>query len=210
MKLFKKLWRSGSPFSRLCVVFAVGFALFAFSNAEPTWRDFGIAIIILPCWALLWYWRQFAWWAKWKKRPEGQSENPWLAWSLEPITCALLIGLISINVFTFCRFVLGVPWLGRFAKEKLAETNASVPKGWDGHGNEWLSCGPYKMTKWAISTAEDGTPEFLMITAYDTLTDAAGFAYVPSGGRPTANRIGCGPSYFSHIIGPWWRWRWDI
>ena len=184
-------------------------ALFGFSNAEATFLGLMVAGVVLPFWLVTWLIRLCVWGWRRRKHLNGPLARPYYSWSIEPLVCAVLIGLISIKGLMWGRFVCSAPFLSAFAQDKIASLHVSGPQKW--HDGEQLGLwhGLYLIKYWETSNAEDGSSQVLFLTAHATLTDAAGFAFVPSGGKPKGIATGQ-PCYFEHLFGPWWRWRLDV
>ena len=95
------------------------------------------------------------------------------------------------------------------AMAEVERMKTDGPQKWIQWEHGYQFCGLYRVWQWESGTATDGSPQFLIVTAYMTFTDAAGWAYVPSGAKPKGIKTGQ-PCYFDHMIGPWWRWRLDV
>lgn len=197
------------PSSWFWIALLVGIALFGFSNAEGTFLGFFAAFYALSAWLLVFVLRLSVWAWQRKAGKARVLRQPWLSWSLEPIACLLLIGLISVGALKWTRFVVSYPWLYAKATMHLEEMKQRGTQKWYWYDQGFQLCGLYWVRQWETGSATDGGPQFLILTASGTLTDAAGWAYVPSGAKPRGIKTGQ-PCYFDHMIGPWWRWRLDI
>lgn len=195
--------------SWLWLLLLVSTALFGFSNAEATFLGLMVAGVVLPAWLGCWLIRLSVWGWRRQKQRNAPLAHPYFSWSIEPIVCAMLIGIISVNGLMWGRFVLSLPFLSAFAQNKVVALHVSGPQKSSGADQKDSVCGLYVIRSCETSDATDGSTQVLFLTAYETLTDAAGFAFVPSGGKPKAIATGQ-PCYFEHLFGPWWRWRLDV
>ena len=190
------------------ITLLAGTAVCGFSNAEGTFLGLFIALYLLPVWLMAFLIRLLVWTLR---RTSGKARTltkPWLSWSIEPIVCLCLVGLISVGALKWARFAVSYPWLCAKATSKLEDMQGAGPQEWHDHDASVEICGLYRVRQWETGTATDGSPQFLILTAYMTFTDASGWAYVPSGAKPKRIKTGQ-PCYFDHMIGSWWRWRLD-
>lgn len=194
--------------SWLWISLLVGTAVLGFSNAEATFLGCLIAFYLVPAWLLILLIR-FTVWSLRRKSGKGRVlEKPWLSWLLEPMLVLVLVGLIWCGGLRWLRFAVSYPWLYLKAKGEVEHMKTAGPQKWRQWEDGFQICGLYRVIQWESGTATDGSPQFLILTAYMTLTDAAGWAYVPSGAKPNGIKTGQ-PCYFDHMIGPWWLWRLD-
>ena len=187
----------------------LGTALFGFSNAEGTFWGIIVAFYLVPIWLIVLLIRLLVWLLRRKSGKARELAKPWLSWSVEPIFFLILVGLISVGGLKWARFVVSYPWLYAKATTELKQMKIVGAQEWHDHNNSTAICGLYRVNQWETGTATDGSPQFLILTAYMTFTDAAGWAFVPSGAKPKGIKTGQ-PCYFDHMIGPWWRWRLDV
>lgn len=191
------------------IALMIASAVIGFSNAEATFLGVFIVIYGVPAWLMTLLVRVLVWWIR-QGRGKGRIlPRPWLSWSIEPMVFAIVIALIAVGGFKWARFAISYPWLSSKARFEIAEMSVTGPQKWQQYEDGFLVCGLYRVRQWETGFATDGSPQFLLITAYMTLTDAAGWAYVPSGAKPKGIRTGQ-PCYFEHMVGPWWRWRLDV
>lgn len=209
MKIFSQLRPHLLPSSWFWILLLVGIAMLGFSNAEGTFLGFFVALYAIPAWGVILVIR-FATWMVQKRGGKGRAlAKPWVSWLMEPIVCGALIVLITTGALKWLRFGASYPWLYSKAATEVERMRRAGPQQWSEHEHGFQLCGLYRVRQWESGTAMDGSPQFLILTAYMTFTDAAGWAYVPSGARPNGIKTGQ-PCYFEHMIGPWWRWRLDV
>lgn len=209
MKLFHRLQPHLLPYSWFWIALLAGTAVFGFSNAEATFLGVEVAALVLIFWLPLLLVRLGVWVLRKSRGKARMLAKPLLSWSIEPLFCLLLVGLIWGGGLKWMRFAVSYPWLYAKAAGELEQMKTHGPKEWHDHDAGINLCGLYRVRQWETGTATDGSPQFLILTAYMTLTDAAGWAYVPSGAKPKGIKTGQ-PCYFEHMIGSWWRWRLDV
>ena len=209
MKLFSILRPNLLPSSWLWITLLVGTAIFGFSNAEGTFLGFMIALYLVPTWLFILLIRFTVWSLRQRSGKGRRLAKPWLSWLVEPIVLILLIGLIWCGGLKWLRFTASFPWLYAMATAEVERMKTDGPQKWSQWEHGYQFCGLYRVRQWESGTATDGSPQFLILTSYMTFTDAAGWAYVPSGAKPKGIKTGQ-PCYFDHMIGPWWRWRLDV
>lgn len=209
MNLLRKIRPHLLPGSWFWIALMIASAVIGFSKAEATFLGVLIVIYGVPVWLLALLLRVLVWWIR-RRRGKGRIlSRPWLSWSIEPMVFAILIALIAVGGLKWVRFAISFPWLSSMAQKELAEMSVKGPQQSWMIGSADFMCGLYLVHSWETGFATDGSPQYLILTASQTLTDAAGWAYVPSGAKPKGLRTGQ-PCYFEHMVGPWWRWRLDV
>lgn len=203
------------PSSWFWITMLAGAALFGCSDAEVTFAGLHVGTYVIGGWGMMLLVR-FSVWLTLHKLGRGRVlAHPWLSWSIEPVICLLLIGLIATGGLRWTRFAISYPWLHAKATRALEKMKAHGPQDWNetrhiyAGKDELHLCGLYRILGWETGTATDGSPQFLILTADNTLTDGAGWTYVPSGAAPKGIRTPQ-PCYFEHMTGGWWRWRVDF
>lgn len=209
MKLFCTLRSHLLPSSFLWIVLLLGTALYGFSNAEGTILGFLIAFYLVSAWLLILLIRFVVWSLRRKSGKDRLLAKPWVSWLVEPTVLILLVGLTWCGGLKWMRFAVSYPWLSAMATTELERMKTAGPQKWSEWKHGLHICGLYRVREWESGTATDGSPQFMVLTALGTYTDAAGWAYVPSGAKPKEIQTGQ-PCYFDHMIGPWWRWRLDV
>lgn len=198
------------PASKVVVPLAVLITVYGFSNAEPTLNLLAVGIIGLLGWCVFWVARLLIWlWMMSNGKPLAVLRRPWLAWLTEPICIGLMVLLVYTGLPLYLRFALSQPSLQKFVDQRLGEMATKGPQMSHLIGGKPETCGLFTIYNWGTGFDEGGKPMILMITARQTRTDAAGFGFTHSGGKPNELPWG-GPHYFDHIWGPWWRLHLDV
>lgn len=198
LKSLRKHLLPATPWWLLAFV-VVGFVWH--SNAECSFEGFIVAGALLIVWALAWAARLVL-----GARGGRVLQRPLLSWGIEPVLVGAVIFMMANHGFLWLRFLPSLPSLNGYAKRQLAlaEPASRPPEIGALHD----SVGLFRALSWKVVKASDGSSQFCMLTASPTMTDASGFVYIPSGARPSP--FVHTPSYYTHLVGPWWIWRLDV
>ncbi|WP_395751477.1 hypothetical protein [Prosthecobacter sp.] len=130
-----------------------------------------------------------------------------LGWCGDALVIGVSLFAYHLHVFTLPRFLASRPALTTYVESQMEESRGKTPKEIFKQRRE-DAVGSFTIRHLIVSEAKDGSPQALVITVENTVTDAAGFAYVPSGAEPL-QPSGFGPCYFEHLLGFWWLCRLD-
>lgn len=193
-------WFGRSGFCWLTIFVVTGFAYR--SNAEITWDGMVLAWKITFCWFVWCLIRLLAsLFQLWRAPEKGFG----FGWCGDVLAFAVYLFACYMHVFMLPRFLASKPSLTKYVESQLEKNrNISAHEFFNQRREDVV--GLFTVRRLVVSEAKDGTPQMLAITIENTVTDGAGFAYVPSGAEP-AQLAGFGPCYFEHLVGSWWVWR---
>lgn len=187
------------------VFLAVGFVFQ--SNAEHSFSGLFGTVVAIALWGLVWLVRLGVW--VWMEGRTGRVlSRPFLAWSVEPVLVACLGLMLVVQGLVWLRFLPSMPFMTDYAQQCLARPfdPAFEMQPWE---TIPVSVGLFRVSSSRAVKDKGGRPQLFLVTIRDTPTDVAGFAYVPDGRTPECGFVGRSSSY-THLVGPWWVFRWDV
>ena len=195
-------FRASGAVARLYVASLLFLTFVAFSNSVMGGEELialaGLGLLLVFA-SAVWLIHLLLWGLRFRRISPVTISHPWRYWTFGPLMTLMAFLIIWTEAFYWIRFVASEPFLRRVAIEQLADNWTTDYKKTDKLAGLHFIRSTYR--------PDDGCLK-MITTGHGGIADGGGFVYSSKGTRPPQGRAG--PDDYTHLFGPWWRWRADF